>query len=296
MAKKVAMAFDPQGLHLPITSILPLKQITPTFKSCEKYRQFLSSVRQVGLIEPLVVFPQKDDTGEQKYLLLDGHVRLEVLKEIGETHVRCLMATDDEAFTYNKRVNRMATIQEHIMILKAIQSGVSEERIAKVLNVDIVSIRHKRDLLNGICHEAAEILKNRLVSPGVFSFLRKLKPMRQIEVAELLVASGNFSKPYAKALFLGTQPDMLLEPDKRKAVQGLTPEQITKMEQEMEGLHRDLKAIEESHGDNVLHLVLARGYLEKLFDNARVTRYLAQHHGDLLRELQTVSAGASLEN
>jgi hypothetical protein len=296
MPKKVAIAFDPQGLILPIMSILPLKQVTPSFKSSEKYRQVLSSVREVGIIEPLVVFPQKDNSDGEMYLLLDGHVRLEILKQIGETHARCLMATDDEAFTYNKRVNRMATIQEHVMILKAIRSGVSEERIAKVLNVDVASIRQKRDLLNGICHEAADILKNRQISPAVFSFLRKMRPMRQIEVAELLVASGNFSKPYAKALFAATQRDMLLDPDKHKVVQGLTPEQITKMEQEMEALQRDLKVIEESHGDNVLNLVLARGYLEKLFDSGRVTRYLTQHHADLFRELQTISEGASLQN
>lgn len=296
MPKKVAMAFDPSGLVLPITNILPLKQVTPSFRSSEKYRQVLSSVREVGIIEPLVVFPQKDNASAEVYLLLDGHLRLEILKQIGETNARCLIATDDEAFTYNKRVNRMATIQEHIMILRAIRSGVSEERIAKVLNVDVASIRQKRDLLNGVCHEAAEILKNKHIPPGVFAFLKKMKPMRQIEVAELLVASGNFSKPYAKALLAATPVDMLLDPEKHKAVQGLTPEQITKMEQEMEALQRDLRLIEESHGDNVLNLVLARGYLEKLFDNTRVTRYLTQHHVDLFRELQTVSAGASLEN
>ena len=33
----------------------------------------------------------------------------------------CLIADDDEAFTYNKRVNRLATIQEHYMIVKAIE-------------------------------------------------------------------------------------------------------------------------------------------------------------------------------
>jgi hypothetical protein len=32
-----------------------------------------------------------------------------------------LIADDDEAFTYNKRVNRLATIQEHYMIVKAIE-------------------------------------------------------------------------------------------------------------------------------------------------------------------------------
>jgi hypothetical protein len=35
------------------------------------------------------------------------------------------VSTDDEAFTYNKRISRIAPIQEHRMILKAIERGVS---------------------------------------------------------------------------------------------------------------------------------------------------------------------------
>ena len=53
----------------------------------------------------------------------------------------------------------------------------------------MANIRQKRDLPNGICKEAAEILKNKHVSLGAFSFLRKMKPMRQIVVAELLAAT-----------------------------------------------------------------------------------------------------------
>jgi hypothetical protein len=189
----------------------------------------------------------------------------------------------------------MATIQEHAMILKAIRNGVSEERIAKVLKVDVASIRQKRDLLSGICKEAAEILKNKHMSLGAFSFLKKLKPMRQIEIAELLTAAGNYSVSYVKALFAATQPDMLVDPEKHKVVRGLTPEQIAKMETEMEGLQRDLKLVEESHGTQVLNLVLAGGFLAKLFGNARVTRYLGQHHAEILHQLQTVAEGSSLE-
>jgi hypothetical protein len=33
----------------------------------------------------------------------------------------CLIATDDEGYTYNNRINRLAIIQEHRMILKAIE-------------------------------------------------------------------------------------------------------------------------------------------------------------------------------
>jgi len=296
MSKHVALGFDLQGLTLPVAAILPLRQVQLSLKCSEKYQQVLASVREIGIIEPLIVFPQQGTSNSNTYLLLDGHIRLEVLKQLGETEARCLVSADDEAFTYNKRVNRMATVQEHVMILKAIRNGVSEERIAKVLNVDVASIRQKRDLLNGICKEAAEILKNKHMAPAAFSFLKKMKPMRQIEVAELLVASGNFSMPYVKALLAATHPDMLLDPDKHKAVQGLTPEQVTKMEQEMDALQRDLKVIEESHGDSVLNLVLACGYLEKLFANGRVTRYLAQHHADIFGELQAISAGSSLES
>jgi hypothetical protein len=294
VTKPVSIAFDPQGIVLPVTSILPLKQVKSSLIITQKYQQVLSSVLEVGIIEPLIVFPQNGDSN--LFVLLDGHIRLAVLKQIGETHTRCLIATDDETYTYNKRVNRMATIQKHNMILKATRNGVSEERIAKVLKVDVASIRAKRDLLNDICKEAAELLKNKRVSLGVFSILRKMKPMRQIEVAELFLASTNFSVPYAKALLVATQPDMLLEPDKHKIMEGLSPEQIAKMEKEMEVLQRDLKLIEESHGNQVLNLVLARSYLARLFDNGRVARYLGQHHADIFRELQTVCEGSSLEN
>jgi len=294
MEKMVRLAFESTGLIVGITDLLPLKQVKPTLKSNPKYKQVLSSVREVGIIEPLVVFPQDGTTGT--YLLLDGHLRLEALKELGHTQAPCIVSTDDEAYTYNRRINKIAPIQEHTMILKAIKSGISEERIAKVLNIDIATIRQKRDLLNGICKEAAELLKTKQLAPNVFPVLKKMKPMRQIEVAELLVAANNFSVPYTKALLAATPTEMLVEPDKHKTVDGLTPEQMAKMTKEMESLQRDLKTIEESHGNQVLNLVLARGYLTKLFNNDRVSRYLNQRYSDLFTELQTVLAGTSLEN
>lgn len=293
MAKQVRIGFDPRSVIVPLEAILPMKQLKPAVKISQKYRQILSSVREVGIIEPLIVFPQNGKSGT--YLLLDGHVRLEVLKELGQMDARCLISTDDEGYTYNKRINRLSTVQEHFMILKAIKSGVSEERIAKVLDVDVGRIRQKRDLLDGICKEAAEILKTRQMSPQVFAVLKKMKPMRQIEVAELLVTACNFSVPYTKALLAATRPEMLLEAYKHKPVDGLTPEQVSKMQKEMEVLHHELKMIEDSHGNEVLNLVLARGYLNKLFGNARIVRYLNQNHGDIARELQAILDVGSLD-
>jgi hypothetical protein len=293
MTKQVHIGFNPSGILVPLISLLPTKQLKPIIKMSQKYQQILSSVREVGIIEPLMVYPHDVKAGT--YLLVDGHVRCAVLKELGQTHAPCLISNDDEAYTYNKRVNRLATIQEHVMILNAIKNGVSEERIAKALNVDIASIRRKRDLLDGICKEAAEILKTRCISPQVFGLMKKMKPMRQIYVAELLVVANNFCVPYAKALLAGTSPDMLVDPEKHKAVDGLAPEQAAKMQKEMDVLQREMKLIEESHGSEVLNLVLARGYLEKLVGNARIVRYLNQHHGDIFRELQGIVDSVSTE-
>jgi ParB-like chromosome segregation protein Spo0J len=289
---QVPLAFHRQGITVPVNNILPTKQIKSGIRSTQKYQQVLASVSEIGIIEPLIVFPQKDG----KYVLLDGHVRLEVLKQTGQLQANCLIATDDETYTYNRRVNRMATIQEHAMILKATRHGVSEERIAKVLRVDVAKIRQKRDLLNGICKEAVDILKDKHVSLGVFGVLRKLKPMRQIEVAELLAATTNYGVPYAKALLAATRADMLVDPSKHGITQGLTAEQVARMEKEMEELQRDVKLVEESHGNQVLNLVLARGYVTKLLGNTRVARYLGQHHGDIVHELQGVVESSSLDN
>jgi hypothetical protein len=56
----------------------------------------------------------------------------------------------------------------------------------------------------------------------------------------------------------------------------------------MENLNQDFRQIEDSHGRNVLNLVLVVGYLKRLLDNARVVRYLSQHCGEILAEFQKI--------
>jgi ParB-like chromosome segregation protein Spo0J len=226
----VKQAFEETQLRIPIAQIQPLKLVTPAIKKTPKYLQIVASIREVGLVEPPVVARDRSDPG--KYLLLDGHLRIDVLKDMGESDVTCLISIDDEAFTYNKRVNRLAMIQEHRMIVKAVQRGVPEERIAKALNVDVQSIVRKRKLLDGICPEVAEILKDQHIAIATFTELRKLVPLRQIEAAELMVAMNKFTINYAKSLVAATPQEQLVETDKPKHVRGLSEEQIALMERE----------------------------------------------------------------
>jgi hypothetical protein len=199
----------------------------------------------------------------------------------------CLVATDDEAFTYNKRVNRLAIIQEHKMIMTAIEKGVPEERLARALNVNISSIRSRRRLLEGICPEAADLLRDKHVPINSFHELRKLKPMRQIEAAELMVAMNRYTISYARSLVAASSESQLVE--KKKKLKGLTPEQIARMETEGARLQREFKMIEQDYGADHLDLVLATGYVGRLLTNARVVRYLAQEHPEILAEFQKIA-------
>jgi hypothetical protein len=283
----VEIGFEKTGVRLAMADIQPLRLVPPAVKNTTKYARIVSSIREVGIIEPPVVAHDKAEAG--KFLLLDGHLRLEVLKDMGETTVECLVSTDDEAFTYNKRVNRLATIQEHKMILKAVEKGVPEERLAKALNIDVNTLRHKMHLLDGICPEAADILKDKHVSAKTFWLLRKMTAFRQIEAAELMLAMNKYTTGYVHALLAATPQSQLVETHKPKVVKGLTEEQMALMERESANLEREFKLAEQSYGTDHLDLVLAKGYLGKLLGNARIVRYLAQHHQDLLSEFQKMA-------
>src|SRR5580704_4230873 len=266
MPEPVKMAYERQVVVLPLSNILPTKRVPDTVKQAMPYKRIVASIGEVGIVEPLVVARQQDDN--EPYMLVDGHLRHAALLDLGTREAPCLIADDDEAFTYNKRVNRLATIQEHYMIVKAIERGVSEEKLAKALHVDIKRIKTKRSLLDGVCPEVAEMLKDKSVDAAVFALLRKMKPLRQIEAVELMSAMNNFTARYAQALLAATRREDLAQPDRPKKI-GLSAEQMARMEREMDGLQREFKAVSASYGDTVLNLVVAASYLSSLIGNSR---------------------------
>jgi hypothetical protein len=160
--------------------------------------------------------------------------------------------------------------------------------------VDVVSIRQKRELLDGICPEAVEILQDQRATGDALRELRKVRPMRQIKIAELMCAAGNFTVGYVKCLVVTTTTEQLVEGESGKKVRGLSPEDVGRMEREMESHAAEFKLIEESHGKNVLNLVLVVGYLRKLTNNAHVMRYLSQRYPGILLELQKLVESRAL--
>lgn len=291
MADDVKIAFEQQVLVLPLRDILPSKMLAPGLKEGVKYKRIAASVASVGLVEPLVVTRQANGT----YLLLDGHVRLSALRDQSSTEARCVVAADDEGFTYNKRVNRLATIQEHYMIVRALDRGVSEAKLARALDVDVKVIRQRRSLLAGIASEVVDLLKDKPVGHHAFQKLRKMKPIRQLEVAELMVSANNYSANYAKALLATTKPTDLHRPDELRKATGLSAEQMARLEREMAAISEDYKELESAYGDDMLVLVVAAGFLERLLSKPEIERFLTGRYPEFVETFRSIVQAASLD-
>ena len=197
-SKQVRIGFEKKAIELPLASILPIRQVKPTDGCFGKYRTVLASIRAIGLVEPLVVYPNRMTKGT--YLLLDGHMRLKALQEIGTETVLCLVSTDDDAFTYNDKISRLSLIQEHKMIMRALDGGVSEEAIAKALDLNVRAIVSHKNLLDGIHTEAVQILKEKPITERALGMLKHVKALRQIEMAQLMVSGNNYTFAYVRAL------------------------------------------------------------------------------------------------
>jgi ParB-like chromosome segregation protein Spo0J len=288
----VPQAFSPDVLQIPLNKILPSRTLPPAVPLSVKFRQVVCSIQDVGIIEPLSV--SLADKGMGQYLLLDGHVRLLALKELGSEAAPCLLAVDDEAYTYNSRINRLSSIQETRMLQEAVAKGVSREHLARTLNIDISNLWKKLKLMEGICPEAAELLKDRQFSTDVTRMLRKMKATRQVESIELMLSADSLTISYAEALLAATPVEMLVEGSK-PALKGVTAEHMARMEREMANLQGQYKLIEENYAEDVLSLVLVQGYLSKLLANSAVKRYIKQQSPDICEQFEMIVEMNSLD-
>ena len=288
------LGFDLETYQIPLDTLMPSKRIPDGVMSTRKYKQIVSSIHEIGLIEPLSVI--QHDPAKSEFVLLDGHLRVLALKDLGIHEAPCLIAKDDETYTYNHRINRLSTIQEHYMIRRAIDRGVSKERLARAFGVDLSSINRRINLLAGICPDAIARLQDKQFTPDVTRVLRNMKAARQVEAVELMVASNTITVAHADALLKATPPEQRTDFKPAERDKQMAPiEQIVKLEKEMSQVQTQYKDAEENYGSDLLNLVVAKGYLTKLLGNDAVKSYITRHEPEILEHFELVVNTVSME-
>ena len=294
MSGEVTMGFERESVTVALADILPSKPVDGTVRKSRKFLQIAASVREIGIVQPPVVARSPGLKG--KYLLLDGHLRIDILRDMGVAEAACLVSVDDETLTYNREVNPITPIQVHRMILKVIARGVSERRIAQALDVNVETIRTKRDLLNGICPEVAALLKDKDCPINSFQALKRVKALRQYEIAKTMVGIGTYSVAYAKTLVDASSPDQLVNPGKPATRRKISSEDMEQIERELANLRGDLERIEANFAADHLNLALAVSYVRSLLRNAEVDRYFRKHQEGLRRQFQEICESTALSS
>lgn len=75
----IKLCFGDEFIDINIENLSPSKELIQNVKESVKYSQIKTSIKEIGLIEPIIVFLK--DSGKT-IKILDGHLRVEAMKEL----------------------------------------------------------------------------------------------------------------------------------------------------------------------------------------------------------------------
>ena len=268
-----------RGIDVPIVKLIPRRER----KIGKKYYQRIeASLRAVGLIDPLIVFPQGDS-----YEILDGCLRYRILLEMGVETVPCLIANEREGFTGNRMVNQLSASQEMRMLRKSLEE-LDEKTIADALGMQGIKHRLNLGLLKKLHERVAKAFEAGKLNLQAAKELSHVKPERQAEIMKLMESCNDYSVTFAKGLVLKT-------PLAKRSKANGTRTPWTQADEKKSNLLKRLKEAEQQqdfysglyrqYTTNLLKLVI---YARSLLANPQVRAYLEANRGELVGMFQEV--------
>jgi ParB/RepB/Spo0J family partition protein len=172
------------------------------------------SIRELGLIEPLVVMRQD---GEQPYRIVAGRRRFEAVRKLGWDSVPAVVLPEDtaaeteEEIALAENINRLDThpLDEAATFRRLFDAGKSIEEIARYYSRSVSGIYH-RIRLNGLIDEIKGMFRSGRLNITGASVLACLTPERQKAFCET-VTDGDEVSPYkVKEFIIGVQNERYL--------------------------------------------------------------------------------------
>ena len=273
-----------QGGDIPIVLLRPRHDRKITKREYERIR---ASILAVGLIEPLLVFPEND-----YYIILNGHQSYRILLELGVETVPCIFAQQKESFTSNRMVNRLSPLQESRMIKKSLDE-LDEKTIAAALGITHIAHRLNATLLKQLHPRIAAAFDAGTINRACVQELTYVTPKRQEEILGAMENYKDYSLPFVRSLVLKTPPHARAK--NRTGVKN----PWARNEQRKSDLLKKLADTEEKHdfyttlyrqySINLLKLVI---YARLLVTNERIAAYLRESHPDILATFQEIITNA----
>lgn len=281
----ISQCFDSRFYTFKVESLVYARTLPVNVKFSTKYKQIKASVDEIGLIEPIVVYI--NDANDK--VILDGHLRVEVLKELGITTAHCLISPVEDTYSYNKRVSRLTIVQAQNMLLKAVESGVSVEKLCAVLGVTPDTLIGKLKISDGIAPEVMALLAEKNVPQTIFSVLKKLKFYKQIEMVNIMISINNFTCKFAMSMQHAVASEHLVAPKKDASRETDIRKNLERLEKEMASVQVETQHLQDEYAENNLRLVIIKNHIERLLANGQVLNWLYDNHQEYLSVLKQIS-------
>src|ERR1035437_7970314 len=275
------MMDDSQGLDIPIIRLRPLRDRKVPKRA---YDKILASIKAIGLLEPLIVYPDGED-----YVILDGAQRYRALLELGVEVVPCILGKRRETFTSDRMVNQVSPIQESRMIEKSL-TELDEQTISSTLGLVRINHRLKKLLLQQLHPDVALAFDQGKLGRMCAQELTYVKPQLQKDVLTAMDGYKDYSVAFARTMNLKTPP-ALRDTRKRKH------DPWDKTAQKKNDLLKQLSQAEEKHDfysrlykQYTIDLLRLAIYARSLLTNNRIRAYLDQHQSAIAARFEAVIA------
>ncbi len=268
-----------QGIDISIVKLVPRNERKVAKKY---YHRIEASLRAVGLIEPLIVYPLEDS-----YEILDGALRYRILLDLGVESVPCIVHDSRDGFTGNRMVNQLSAAQEMRMLRKSLEE-LDEKTIANALGMQGISHRLNTGLLAKLHEQVVKAFEGGKFNVQVAKELTNVKPERQLEILKLMESCNDYGTTFARGLVLKTPVNKRVKTNATKTPWTQSDEkksQLLKRLQEAEQQQDFYSGLYRQYTTNLLKLVI---YVRGLLANPRVKEYLLAHHPELVEVLEQI--------
>jgi len=161
-------------------------------------------------------------------------------------------------------------------------AGISKDRQTPLPHV-------AEPLVEGICLEALDMLNDFGAPLKIFGLLRAVVPSRQVEICRLMLALYRVEFRVAKVLIELTPRSQLTNPlALRKRYEGISSEQMAAMEADIGEVSQEYLSAASTHGSEMLNLMAASSYFDRLLNNPKLVRYLARNFAGQLEVFQNL--------
>ena len=271
---------DIKGEDVSIVKLVPLHERSINARA---YTRLSSSIKAIGLIEPLCVYRENGS-----FVILDGFLRYKACLDLGIETVPCIILPHKEAYTCNRMVNHLSAIQETNMISQSLGT-LTEEAIAKTLGLASVKHRIEHGLEVQLDPKVIDALERRKIRKTTAHDLTYVRPERQVAILEEMERHGDYSPAFVRTLIVRTPPNLR---SKRKTKKVSPWDQSAKQKKELTSKLEEAEQRYDFYSmlyrQYVTDLLKLCSYVRKLISNEKITSHLKEHHAEILERFQTI--------